>query len=92
MKLTMAKIMIVTGVLAVLTFAGGSYLVANFNMSTHYASEFPTATQTEKVCHGPNCRYLAPDIAFRLKAGLALATGSTIVLALLSILYRMSKE
>lgn len=92
MKLTMAKIMIVTGILAVLTFAGGIYLVANFNMSTDYASEFPTATQTEKVCHGPNCRYLAPDIAFRLKAGLALATGSGAVLVFLRILGRTLKK
>ncbi len=59
------------GVIGALAIAAGLVLVANFNMSTDYASDVATATRTVKVCHN-NCRYMAPNIAFLLNLGLGL--------------------
>lgn len=69
-------------VLAATALLGGSYLVEVYNIGTNFASGVPTATQTVKVCHN-SCRYLAPEIAFRLHLGLGLFAAVGLVLVVL---------
>ncbi len=72
------------GLMAVLAIGSGVFLVANYNISTDYASAMPTATQTVRVCHN-DCRYLSPGIAFLLHLGLGLFVAGGIALVALRI-------
>lgn len=69
-------------ILAAAALLGGAYLSEVYNIGTNFASEVPTATQTVKVCHN-SCRYLAPEIAFRLHLGLGLFAAGGLMLVVL---------
>ena len=77
------------GVVAAIAIAAGLFLVGNYNLSSPYASDVPTATQTVKMCHN-SCSYLAPDIAFRLKLGMGLFVAGGLCLVVMQMWSRFA--
>lgn len=63
---------------------GGCCLVTAYNIGTEYASKVPTTTQTVKLCH-LDCRYLAPEIAFRLYTGFGLVVAGALIIWIMQI-------